>query len=377
VLDNRQKSWATCEAVPFNLAVRGSNVVRIIDQSHLERNRHSVQHRCEIDKLSLQFHFNDEQECAFKIVANHSVILSLAQLKMYIGGMGGTGKSQVLKAICAFFSQCNENHRFLVVAPTGSAAALLAGSTYHSMLGINKKTGKVSNKVLAQVRSRLAGVDYIFLDKVSMLSSHSMYKISAQLCKVLNQPETAFGGMNMIFAGDFGQLPPPMGGENVSLYSHVIEHSATSLHAQEEAMGRALWHQVTSVVMLRKNMRQQSCSIQDDKLCSALENLRYKDCKMADIQFLQSRVSSFRMGKVSICDARFNNVAIITAKNVQKDEINKLGCIKFAAQTNQTLTHFFSEDMLKTNDDDSHKQRIWRKGLHQVKTISDSLQKAL
>jgi hypothetical protein len=98
---------------------------------------------------------------------------------------------------------------------------------------------------------------------------------------------------------------------------------------------------------------------------------------MADIQFLQSRVSSFRMGKVSICDARFNNVAIITAKNVQKDEINKLGCIKFAAQTNQTLTHFFSEDMLKTNDDDSHKQRIWRKGLHQVKTISDSLQKAL
>jgi hypothetical protein len=376
-LDDRQKSRATGETVTFNMAVAETNVVRIIDRSHLEKRHHSVQHRCEIDKVSQQFHLNEEQERAFKIIANHSVIPSPAQLKMYIGGMGGTGKSQVLKAICAFFSQCNENHRFLVVAPTGSAAALLAGSTYHSMLGINEKTGTTSNKVLAQVRSRLAGVTYIFLDEVSMLSCHSMYKISAQLCKVLNRPEIAFGGMNMIFAGDFGQLPPPMGGENVSLYSRVVGQSATSLHAQEEAMGRALWHQVTSVVMLRKNMRQQSCSIQDDMLRSALENLRYKDCKSADIQFLQSRISSFKMGKVSICDARFNNVAIITAKNVQKDEINRLGCIKFATQTKQTLTHFFSEDMLKTADDDGCKQRFWKKGLRHIKTISDSLQKAL
>jgi hypothetical protein len=80
-------------------------------------------------------------------------------------------------------------------------------------------------------------------------------------------------------------------------------------------MGRAQWHQVTSVVLLWKNIRQQLCSIQDEKLRTALENLQYKDCKLADIQFLQSRVSSFGMGRVSICDARFSNVAIITAKN--------------------------------------------------------------
>jgi len=51
-------------------------------------------------------------------------------LKLYIGGMGGTGKSQVIKALISFFEQRKESHRMIIVAPTGSAAALLAGSTY-------------------------------------------------------------------------------------------------------------------------------------------------------------------------------------------------------------------------------------------------------
>jgi hypothetical protein len=35
-----------------------------------------------------------------------------------------------------------------------------------------------------------------------MLSARDMYKISVQLARALNSPDTAFGGMNMIFAGD-------------------------------------------------------------------------------------------------------------------------------------------------------------------------------
>ena len=46
---------------------------------------------------------------------------------MYLGGMGGTGKSQVLKALSYFFETRNESHQFTIFAPTGSAAALLGG----------------------------------------------------------------------------------------------------------------------------------------------------------------------------------------------------------------------------------------------------------
>ena len=56
---------------------------------------------------------------------------------MYLGGMGGTEKFRVLAALSIFFALQKEAHQFVVVAPTGSAAALLGGSTYHSMFGIN------------------------------------------------------------------------------------------------------------------------------------------------------------------------------------------------------------------------------------------------
>ena len=173
---------------------------------------------------------------------------------MYIGGMGGTGKSQILKAVSSFFQSRNEAYRFTIVAPTGTAAALLSGSTYHSVLGINDMSSDAqSTKTPAQVQSRLLGVDYIFLDEVSMLSCHDIYRISSQLCKVMNEPTVPFGGLNMLFAGDFAQLPPPVGGENVSLYNRTVGQNGTSKKAQESAMGRALWHQVTTVVILRQN----------------------------------------------------------------------------------------------------------------------------
>ena len=47
--------------------------------------------------------------------------------------MAGTGKSQVIKALMDFLKSRNESHRF---TPTGTAAALLNGSTYHSILGV-------------------------------------------------------------------------------------------------------------------------------------------------------------------------------------------------------------------------------------------------
>jgi len=182
--------------------------------------------------------------------------------------------------------------------------------------------------------------------------------------------------MNMIFAGDFGQLPPPMGNEIVSLYSRTIGKTTTNLRSQEEAMGRSLWHQVITVVILRKNMRQQKNSNEDDKFRKCLENMRYKDCSPEDIQFLRTRITSFHSTKSSICDKQFRNVAIIIAKNAQKDEINKIGCSRFAEETNQQLTHFYSDDSVKQVKDnmEGRKRRIKRRVLS---AISPALQNML
>ena len=325
------------------------NMVKVIDKAYLEQKNYTSKHNTSIDRICKDYGLNEEQERAFRIVANHVVLPNSAPLKMYIGGMGGTGKSRVLNAISTFFKERNEAHRFIIVAPTGTAAALLSGSTYHSVFGINDMSnGTQSYKTLSQVRTRLQGVDYIFLDEVSMLSCYDLYRISAQLCKVMNNPTSPFGGYNILFAGDFAQLPPPVGGENVSLYSRVIGISGTTTRAQEEALGRALWHQVTMVVILRRNMRQTTQSKNDNKLRTALENMRYKDCTPNDIQFLRTRISSPVPGRPSITAAEFKYVSIITAKNAQKDEINRLGCEKFAHETGQELVDFYSDDALKS-----------------------------
>ena len=72
---------------------------------------------------------------------------------------------------------------------------------------------------LAHIKTRLQGVDYVFLDEVSMLSCCDMYKISERLPKINNNAESPFGGLNMIFAGDFAQLPPPPLEKNMLHYT--------------------------------------------------------------------------------------------------------------------------------------------------------------
>jgi predicted AAA+ superfamily ATPase len=88
------------EAYNFN------NVV-VQDISYLRKNFKAEQHEKQkiIDNTVIEYMLNNEQERAFRIVANHATMAKPSQLKMYLGGMGGTGKSQVIKALTAFFEK--------------------------------------------------------------------------------------------------------------------------------------------------------------------------------------------------------------------------------------------------------------------------------
>ena len=53
-----------------------------------------------------------------------------------------------------------------------------------------------------------------------MLSARDLHRINAQLAKVFEIP---FGGLNMVFSGDFAQLPPAVGGEHVPSTQEQLE----------------------------------------------------------------------------------------------------------------------------------------------------------
>ena len=136
----------------------------------------------------------------------------------------------------------------------GTAAALLNNFMYHSILEIND--GKfISAGTLTQIRARLDGVNYIFLVEISMVSCCDLYMISAQAAKAREVLDKPFGGITFIFSDNFTQLPPARSGPPLYLGNVGTQKNAEqSLWQQQSSIGKALWHQITTVVIFHQNM---------------------------------------------------------------------------------------------------------------------------
>ena len=126
-------------------------------------------------------------------------------------------------------------------------------------------------------------------------------------------------------------------------------------------------------------MRQRTQSKQDGQLRTALENMQYKSCTPADIDFLYSCVFSTLPGRASVTDTGFLGVPIITALNIHKDEINAIGAERFARETGQELVDFYSNNSINLRNCQTDSQIIQRIGKKIVKlgSISDKLQEHL
>ena len=200
---------------------------------------------------------NNEQLRAFEIVAQH-VCFGGDQLLMYIGGVGGTGKSHVVNSILRLFTLVGKRSKILVAAPTGAAAILIGGHTIHSLTLLPDVPGKN----LQELCDIWDNVDYLILDEVSMIGASfmSMLNLRLQRAKGTNEAlhDSPFGGVNVIFTGDFGQLRPV---REAALYSHKLVADPDLAQCRNKTavgalMGVYLWRLVSTVVLLKQNQRQ-------------------------------------------------------------------------------------------------------------------------
>ncbi|KAJ6530257.1 hypothetical protein B0H19DRAFT_967794 [Mycena capillaripes] len=103
--------------------------------------------------------------------------------------------------------------------------------------------------------------------------------------------------------------------------------------------------------------------------------MRYGACTEDDIEFLESRIAGFRPENPELNEKDIRNVSIITARNSQKDALNKMGAERFAQDTNQTLVDFCSIDRLSARSVDRGK---WKGCIQsEIKKMTVSLQKKL
>jgi PIF1-like helicase len=98
---------------------------------------------------------------------------------MYLGGAGGTGKSRVINALKEFFIRRGQSRRFRLASYTGVAAKNISGMTVHAALSINqrKKSG-LQSKTHRDLVAMWEGVDYFFIDEISMIGCSMLYKLA-------------------------------------------------------------------------------------------------------------------------------------------------------------------------------------------------------
>ncbi|CAI7655051.1 unnamed protein product [Penicillium glandicola] len=162
---------------------------------------------------------NNKQQSVMKKIlaealawANHPYDASRRnQLLLCITGEGGTGKSQILKAIVAAMHLLGRRDEIMLMAPTGAAADMIGGNTYHTSLGIS--INRLQKGATASRITRLwAHKTIVFIDEMSMLDL-TMLSVGNHHCMIarsLNRSSPdLFGGLAVvILIGDFFQFPP-------------------------------------------------------------------------------------------------------------------------------------------------------------------------
>lgn len=195
---------------------------------------------------------------------------------VFVTGAGGTGKSALIKKI---YSHAVENGRNIQVSALTGCAAILLGCkacTLHSWAGIGLGNGTLDEYVFKIQKSRFKKLNWLktsilIVDEVSMLSL-KLFHLLDDIGRQIRKSTRPFGGIQLIFCGDFFQLPP-VGKE---------EDPESSMFCFESER----WNSVFPVqIELKKVFRQN-----DEDYIAILHQIREGSLKKRSNEFLLSLV---------------------------------------------------------------------------------------
>ena len=147
---------------------------------------------------------NTEQLAAFDAV--------VAGKSIFITGPGGTGKSFLLQKLFTHYR--GQKKKLAITALTGCAALLLGSfaKTLHSWAGIGLGRGAADGiaKTIAadtRKRQRWRTTSCLVIDEVSMMTP-TLLELLDTVGRLVRKDPRPFGGLQVVFVGDFYQLPP-------------------------------------------------------------------------------------------------------------------------------------------------------------------------
>ena len=137
----------------------------------------------------------------------------LAGKSIFLTGAGGTGKSHILDVLYKEYTRTGR--KMSVTALTGCAALLLGphAKTLHSWAGIGLGRGPVAPMISAialngRKKKAWTKTDCLVIDEISMLQPGLLDTLD-EIGRVIRKNRSVpMGGLQVVFVGDFHQLPP-------------------------------------------------------------------------------------------------------------------------------------------------------------------------
>ena len=267
--------------------------------------------------IIIEYSLNKKQKYAFKLAISNVIKRErkeeTQQIIAYIGGPGGTGKSQIIKAIVAFHKKIKRKRTLKLTANTGTAAKVIGGSTTSTLFNLSNRQSKKPGKK-STLEKTFQDVKTVIVDEVSMIGCNQLAKISNKLTLGTGANAAyAFGDVDMLFFGDFYQFPPILDSPLYNAWKQGRKVSNSKGEAQKEAIMN-VWKNLTHVVLLDEQMR-----VQDSAYLELLNRLREGKCTQSDVEMLNKRVIGHHVDITSI-----SQNPIIVPGNELGMEINRL-----------------------------------------------------
>ena len=192
----------------------------------------------------------------------------------FLTGAAGSGKTYVLRSYINYLKE--HGISVGVTASTGIAATHIGGMTIHAWSGIGIKDHLTPHDIetlreRSQLRNRFQTTDILIIDEVSMLH-HFRLDLVDQVARRLRDREEPFGGMQVIFAGDFFQLPP---------VSRGLEEPARFAYWSQS------WRELDPAVCYLEEQYRQD----DDEYFSVLNAIRDSSFDVYHHELLQGRIN--------------------------------------------------------------------------------------
>lgn len=235
---------------------------------------------------------------------------------MCVPGCGGTGKSQLIRAITAYFTQTNRGYKLRKLAPTSVAAAEIEGMTIHSFLGNGRNRKSKSNIINRPGQTKFENewrfVEYIILDEMSMVGLSLLGRLNKIVAMAKHcDPMTTIGGINIILFGDYIQYSPVFDKPLYYDFPPTMSNNTNgniklpSENEIQQKSARALILQINCVVILEQQMRTKDLVYQ-----ALLNRVRNGDGTYEDWLLLRTRVIGIGL-HISLNDPPWNEVCHI------------------------------------------------------------------